>query len=187
MFKLVKSADGFDTSDMSYFTNFDFLNDSLEYYRPYLRTIYKDDRFLLRLSYFGYNAMQSLYDIVDSTQLDHLFMCSQYKCIANGYTHYSVLPVGILTTPEQGVEYIKMKNNGEMPWYTKMATDPTWWTPQDIGDPEEFEEKFLMARLGPGYTYGKSPSDGSSETAIYGIDLDNGDTVLFIMNLWYNK
>lgn len=164
----------------------DFVNASLNQYKDYFVSVKgDDDRHVLRLSYFGYSLYKQFNNLIHTDQMNELLTASEYHCPFNAYKHISIAPVAILTSTEQAREYVKAKNEGREPYYTDMACDPEWRRPDVITNVEEYTNDILTMALGPGFTDSCWPGDGYASQGIIGIDLENGDTLLFIIVQWY--
>lgn len=171
--------------------NFDFMNQSLNKFTEYLKDV-KDNPFSNRLDleYLAIKPLERLKNILPDEFTEKLFKASSYKCPFNGYRHYSLIPVSILT--EDPLYYIKLfhdvqDNVRSLPWYTNMACDPTWNKDDAITDYQQFFTSVIRASLGSGYTEMFYPNDGGYGFGTVGIELDNGDIVLFVIMKWYNK
>lgn len=171
-----------------YFDDYEFVVDGLTDYKKYFVSVNPSDtRHIFRLSHFGYTGSSLYKNILDDEFMNALSKASEYECPFNGYVHQSIMPIAIATSPEQARIYIKDRNDGRLPYYTDMACDPEWDRPSNIVDADEYLYSIRSTLLGPGYTESCYPDDGSSDRCVIGINLENGDTVLFAVLQWFNK
>lgn len=168
---------------------FDHLNFELDKFDKYFINVDKNPKSnSIKLSYFSTKPKLRLNGLIDQEFIDNLFSASTYKCPFNEYIHSSLSPVAILS--DNPMQYIEMKREPErvLPWWSDMACDPTFLKEDDE---DVIVETYLtnvdQALLGPGYTDFFYPSDGSNYTDTIGIELENGDIVLFLIKKWYNK
>lgn len=168
---------------------FDHLNFELDKFDKYFINVDKNPKSnSIKLSYFSTKPKLRLNGLIDQEFIDNLFSASVYKCPFNEYIHSSLSPVAILS--DNPMQYIEMKREPErvLPWWSDMACDPTFLKEDDE---DVIVETYLtnvdQALLGPGYTDFFYPSDGSNYTDTIGIELENGDIVLFLIKKWYNK
>ena len=168
--------------------SFDFMNNNMTKYLEYFKdldTIY--GRNYIRLSYFSLDPKKTLKGIVDQDLTNQLFQASSYKCPFNGYLHTSIIPIAILT--DNPMDYVNAHNqySNKVPPWAEMACDPDWLKfplmRELIGDMTTIEKTLL----GSGYTDIFYPNDGSPDKSVIGIDLENGDTIVFAIMEWYNK
>lgn len=168
---------------------FDHLNFELDKFDKYFINVDKNPKSnSIKVSYFSTKPKLRLNGLIDQEFIDNLFSASTYKCPFNEYIHSSLSPVAILS--DNPMQYIEMKREPEsvLPWWSDMACDPTFLKEDDE---DVIVETYLtnvdQALLGPGYTDFFYPSDGSNYTDTIGIELENGDIVLFLIKKWYNK
>lgn len=190
--KLKKSYEEYckmDYKERSKNSYFDHLNFELDKFDRYFINVDKNPKSnSIKLSYFSTKPKLRLNGLIDQEFIDKLFAASAYKCPFNEYIHSSLSPVAILS--DNPMQYIEMKREPEsgLPWWADMACDPTFLKEDDE---DVIVETYLtnvdQALLGPGYTDFFYPSDGSNYTDTIGIELENGDIVLFLIKKWYNK
>lgn len=167
----------------------DFTGYDLNKFTKYFVKVKKNHRAnSLSLSYLSINALKRLENIIDDEFTTKLFKASSYRCPFNGFVHKSIIPVAILT--DNPIDYIRMyhktENDKYLPWYTEMACDPEW-NKEDVVNAASYLSGIERALIGPGYTEMFYPSDGSTYTTNIGIELENGDVILFALKEWFNK
>lgn len=171
--------------------NFDFMNQGLNKFTEYFKDV-KVNPFSNRLDleYLAIKPLERLKNILPDEFTEKLFKASSYKCPFNGYRHYSLIPVSILT--EDPLYYIKLfhdvqDNVRSLPWYTNMACDPTWNKDEEITETDQYLNSVIRCAMGSGYTQTFYPNDGHFSHDVLGIEIDNGDILLFLVMKWYNK
>ena len=178
---------------------FDFINFHLEQYQEYFIPIkgrYSSDKLdplyskysnCLSLTYMSINTWNVFLKLIP----DHcgkLRTSSTYECPFTGYKHTSILPVCILSNdPLKYILHYSDSDGTRPPWYAEMACDASWNYKEEIFKVERYTHNVSKSFLGPGYTQMFYPNDGHASLDLIGIELDNGDTVLFLINKWYNK
>lgn len=177
---------GKELANNSYFDHLNFELDDFDKYFINVKNNPKSNS--IKLSYFSMKPKLRLNGLIDQEFIDKLFAASNYKCPFNEYIHSSLSPVAILS--DDPMQYINMKRDEEcgLPWWSEMACDP-FFLKEDDKDVsiDTYLTSIDKALLGPGYTYFFYPNDGSSYTSTIGIELENGDIILFLIKKWYNK
>ena len=166
----------------------DFMNNNMTEYLEYFRDIDTNHRSnYIRLSYFSLDPKKTLKGIVDRDLTNQLFQASSYKCPFNGYLHTSIIPIAILT--DNPMDYVNAHNqySNKVPPWAEMACDPDWMKCEDMADLIDEITPIGDVLLGSGYTNIFYPNDGTPDRSIIGIDLENGDTIVFAIMTWYNK
>ena len=182
MYKLVKNETQFNKSDLM----FDFYNSRLENWLPYFIYIDKtEQRYAMNLNYFSLKQINKLCNIIDGKTIEKLLNDSKYKCPFNDTTHYSLIPLAILTkTPS---DYIDLVNPNA--WYKEMLCDIEYSDIKDKHLIDNYVNDIDIASLGSGYTDVFYPHDGRFGKSVIGINLKhkNEDTIVFGILKWYNK
>ena len=161
--------------------DYDYLNDSLcEYHEKFNKFKLDESKNVLHLDYFGYNPISNCQDLFDF-DINELLNASIYNCPFNGYKHYSILPISIVTNDPRS--YIIKKLGHDKVWYADMACDLSWNQDQD----KYHLTSIAKILMGPGYTNLFYPSDGGNLLDYVSIDLSNGDELICVIWKWYNK
>lgn len=153
--------------------NFDYVG-CLHQYDLLFKFRKKDSRDKLRLGSIRENVLKTLAKLeIDVTEM---IKASEYECPFNGYIHVSLYPAFIYT---DDIDFYldKLHIDG---WERGILLDREYI---DSIDPVNESVQYLM---GPGYTHTCYPSDGSSSLEFISVDLDNGDTLEFLVRTWYN-
>lgn len=172
-------------------SNFDFHNYELKKFDSYFLDIKKNPfKNSLDLGYLSIKPLERLKNIVSDEFLDKLYKAAQYTCPFNGYRHHCIVPVSILT--DNPLYYIKkhhviVDDSTRTPWYTDMACDPTWNKDEEITETDQYLSSVILCAMGSGYTQTFYPNDGHFSHDVLGIEIDNGDILLFLVMKWYNK
>ena len=139
------------------------------------------------LEYF-YLTMQNeiswiaLNDYVDGVPNYNKFI---YECpYLKSNKYFWVLPIAIMSNDIQ-----KYKALCSLPdWRKDMMFDFKWIKEtSSIEEYMEYENSLSQSFMGHGYTDFTLPSDGYGNRELITIKLDNGDYVLAISHIWYNK
>lgn len=167
-------------------SGFDFMNQNMINYIEFFREVKTNHRSnYINLEYFKYDVRKSLKGIIDHDFVNQLYQNSSYTCPFTGYKHNSLIPIAILT--DKPIDYVIAHNGDDSPWYAEMACDPTWYKEEDITNLCYNISSVSQSLIGPGYTSMFYPNDGGADKSIIGIDLENGDTIVFVILKWYNK
>lgn len=106
-----------------------------------------------------------------------------YECPYTGYLHYHAIPLYLYS---ERVDEIIDGLKGF--YYKDMYKDHKWQVDCHFRDQKVYKMNLIAKSfMGPGYTEGTLPSDGSGyqEDAI--VALDNGEFLGFKVWVWYNK
>lgn len=153
---------------------------------------YKEKEFhnqnMLNLCYINYNPWHAVIQLAklgvfDRAAVDALRDSSEYECPLTNKQFHALMPVAIFGDNIE--QYFPQEPK---PWFYEMAVDKSWNVKNDHSH-LNFDVTSTIWRciLGPGYTYGTLPDDGSPDTFPVVLDLSNGDKMVAIANAWYNK
>lgn len=103
-----------------------------------------------------------------------------YGCPWTENKYYWMFPLGVVTDDEKryGLDISKE------PWMCRLISASE--RSMDHVDPSEWC-KVTDAMLGHGYTTGTLPSDGHGHKVLATVPLDNGDEILVVCWVWFNK
>jgi hypothetical protein len=107
-----------------------------------------------------------------------------YKCPYIDNTYFWFIPIAIMSSDIQKYKsYIP-----SLSWRSEMMFDFEWTESQSpINEYFEYESNITQACMGHGYTHGTLPTDGNGGRQLITIKLDNGDFVVAVSHIWYNK
>ena len=117
-----------------------------------------------------------------------IFRLDTYDCPITEMIFYWIVPKYILANNE----YFTEKEKKDI-WYMSMMHDKDLMLGRLIEDKDKVPlkidrpGKITQCMLGPGYTFGTLPSDGSDELVPVEIQLDNNDILICWTHIWYNK
>lgn len=103
-----------------------------------------------------------------------------YGCPWTENKYYWMFPLGVVTDDEKRYGL----DNSKEPWMCRLISASEHSI--DHVDPSEWC-KVTDAMLGHGYTTGTLPSDGHGRKVLATIPLDNGDDILVVCWVWFNK
>ena len=112
---------------------------------------------------------------------------TRYKCPWTENYYHWFYPLGVITDDE--TKY-SLKHDADVnlhefrPWACRKIENGK--TDLDHVDPSEWG-KITDAMLGHGFTRGTLPSDGHGEKVLATVPLDNGDELLVVCWVWFNK
>ncbi len=177
--KFVKNNKPFDCNEWTFVSR-----DLCDYNNYFVPIKNKDDRTFLDFGYFGYDTLNAPHKVLDIDFLNDLYKVAKYVCPFNKFEHTSIIPLGVLTNDP--MSYITKHNGKHTPWYAEMACD-IWEPIENYNNIGNHLTGIQHLFLGHGYTDSCYPSDGHASKESVGINLENGDTVLFAILYWYNK
>jgi len=128
----------------------------------------------------GYRGFDGLANLgVDASTLQNRVL---YACPWSGKRYYWMFPLGVVTDAAGVGRY------GDCPpWRCRailreedIEDDTEGIDPNDFGG-------VVSAMLGHGYTEGTLPSDGCCGQMLATVPLDNGDEILVVCWVWFNK
>lgn len=104
----------------------------------------------------------------------------KYLCPHAGMEFFSLIPIYIMSDNVQ--KYSERA-------YSDMIMDTEWNWSQDFDEKnnEPYYGKIFKSMIGTGYQAFTSASDGSSGEKVLAVALDNGDILLCLTWIWYNK
>lgn len=177
MIKILKQTESFKGkyySDGSYLGDFVYADDYL--LGNFNKDLYKKDFF--QLEHVSVNTFSALEEIgVDVSYFDNF----KYKCPFTGNKYFSVIPVIIVSD-----NISKYKDFFK---HQEMALDVNYNRKEfnEKIEPEELINSIMKFLIGPGYTISFYPSDGSIDLSLSTLQLDNGDVIVCVNNVWFNK
>jgi len=150
----------------SHSTNMNKRYEGLEYF--YLDNIHE----------LGWLALKLFVDEVPNQQN---FM---YECPYIGNRHFWLLPIAIMSDDIQ-----KYKSKVSDCWFKEMVFDFDFVSGNaPINEAlEDGGSTLIKSFMGHGYTDGTLPNDGSGNRELITMKLDNGDYIVAISHIWYNK
>lgn len=109
-----------------------------------------------------------------------------YRCPWTENKYYWMFPLGVVTDDEKRYGLDASKLDGR-PWMCRLISSSEHSI--DHIDPSDLAPltTVMTAMLGHGYTAETLPSDGHGNKVLATVPLDNGDEILVVCWVWFNK
>lgn len=130
--------------------------------------------------YHPWKAVHSKFGIDISMSKDF-----EYRCPFSNNVYYWCVPYFMVVRRNDAIHYAPINIISSDSYEYDLAWQTHLWK-SSIGD-IRYIPPTIQAFLGHGYTEGTLPSDGSAELNHVLIELNNGDALLCLCWIWYNK